>query len=249
MVSKPYTRDLEVFIALANLLPDDSFQSREPGTAQPVDLPKIYERVLDAFPGPVDPRASASPGAFQIAQRIPQLSVGGRTFHLAERAAGDVERLAQVHDLLVVLRGALGALTVPGSIGIYPGGEYRSPKEADPPSTPAALPIPIREERRIVVEDGRVRVQPSVLTDGFLGALDGAPIDRLRRCFNCGAFFLAKRKDKGGCSPSCCNTLNVRAHRRRVEEGRYTEARKESKKRTREREERRARLKQTKAKV
>lgn len=246
MPSKPYTSDLEVFVALANLLPDDSPQSRQPGSAQPIDLPAIYKRVLDAFPGPIDPRTSAS--LFETAQRIPKIAVGGTTFLLADRATDDAERLSQVYGLLVVLRGALGRLTVTSSIGIHPGGEYRSPKEVGRPTVSATFLVRTKEDRHIVIEDGRIRVQPSIL-DAFFAALDGAPLDRLRRCPKCGAFFLAQRKDKGGCSSSCCNALNVRAHRRRAKEGRYTEARKESKKRKREREERRARLQKTKAKM
>lgn len=246
MASKSYNRDLEVFIVLANLLPDDCFQSGEPGAAQPVDLPALYEGVLAVFPGPVDPPTSGSSQAFRIAQRIPQVTVGGTTLLLGDRAVDDADRLAQVHDLLVAVRGVLGRLTL--TIGRYPHGEYRSPKEAGRASGSATLVVQTKEHRQIVVDNGCIRVEPSVL-DAFFGALDGAPLDRLRRCPQCGALFLAKRQDKGGCSPMCCNALNVQAHRRRAKEGKYEETRKETRKRKREREKRVARIKKTKAKA
>lgn len=53
----------------------------------------------------------------------------------------------------------------------------------------------------------------NILLDGFRDALRGFDPRRIKRCPVCGSFFLARRLDKGACSPECLNINRVRRHR------------------------------------
>jgi predicted nucleic acid-binding Zn ribbon protein len=57
---------------------------------------------------------------------------------------------------------------------------------------------------------GIIRVEPDAYHDGFIRALENAEIERIKHCPICGAFFWAKPKNKGACSPKCLNLNRVR---------------------------------------
>lgn len=58
---------------------------------------------------------------------------------------------------------------------------------------------------------GRVSARPLPFFAALLGILEGVELDRIKRCerASCAKYFYAKRKDKRGCSPACCNVINV----------------------------------------
>ena len=82
-------------------------------------------------------------------------------------------------------------------------------------STSITVAVRVEETRRISTdESNRIAVRATVV----------------------GTFFLAWRRDKGACSPQCCNTRNVREKRRREKEGRYAATRRKTQNMRRERQ-------------
>ena len=68
-------------------------------------------------------------------------------------------------------------------------------------------------------EQPAIRFVPDPVLDGLCQALTGLDPRRIKRCPECGTFFLAWRLDKSACSPRCLNLARV--HRHRAKRGRY----------------------------
>jgi hypothetical protein len=60
-----------------------------------------------------------------------------------------------------------------------------------------------------------IHIVPDIVLDGVRGALAGLDPGRIKRCPECGTFFLARRLDKSACSPRCSNLVRVHRHRAR----------------------------------
>jgi len=61
--------------------------------------------------------------------------------------------------------------------------------------------------------EGIIRIELDAYLDGFIPALDGAEVERIKRCPVCGKFFWAKPRNKGACSPKCLGLNRVRRWR------------------------------------
>ena len=64
-----------------------------------------------------------------------------------------------------------------------------------------------------------IRFVPDLVLDGLRQALSGFDPRRIKRCPECGAFFLAQRLDKSACSQRCLNLARV--HRYRAKQPQY----------------------------
>lgn len=224
MASKPYTTDLETFVRAANLLPDGAppTTALDGSASHRTLLMDVYRAALNAFPGPAHPAAREPwTSGLRKTRRTPLLRALGREFRLGSESLSDDTRLREIYDSLFTLRAVLSAITL------------RTPGDS---STSITVAVRVEETRRISTdESNRIAVRATVVGT-FFDALHQAEIDRIRRCEVCGTFFLAWRRDKGACSPQCCNTRNVREKRRREKEGRYAATRRKTQNMRRERQ-------------
>jgi len=132
-----------------------------------------------------------------------RIEIGHRSWNLA----GDP---LKVYRLYAAVREALGAIVVPqlrfGSTHVVT----------------LALPLPVRWVE-IVWDQQRpaIRFAPDIVLDGLREALSGLDPRRIKRCPECGAFFLAWRKDKSACSKKCLNLARVHRHRAKQKDYEY----------------------------
>jgi len=141
----------------------------------------------------------------RLLQRFPQgrIEIGERTWNLAGNPL-------KVYRVYAAVREALDAIAAPhwqlGNLHV----------------ATLALPLPVRWVE--IVWDHQqpaIRFVPDIVLDGLREALTGLDPRRIKRCPECGAFFLAWRLDKSACSPRCLNLARVHRHRAKQKDYEY----------------------------
>jgi hypothetical protein len=133
-----------------------------------------------------------------------RIAIGKRTWNLA----GDPLKVYRVY---AAVREALDAIIAPqlrfGSTHVV------------------TVALPLSASRVEIVWDQQrpaMRFAPDIVLDGLREALTGLDPRRIKRCPECGAFFVARRLDKSACSPGCLNLARVHRHRARQSQYEYT---------------------------